>query len=59
MYPDAAKMKKQMNHANKRNIPFVVLVGEKELKSDSYTLKHMRSGEQETVTLKDLISKLQ
>ncbi|WP_417854978.1 histidine--tRNA ligase [Xanthomarina gelatinilytica] len=59
LYPDAAKMKKQMNHANKRNIPFVVLVGEKELKSDSYTLKHMRSGEQETVTLKDLISKLQ
>lgn len=58
LYPDAAKMKKQMNHANKRNIPFVVLVGEKELKSDSYTLKHMRSGEQETVTLKDLISKL-
>lgn len=59
LYPDAAKMKKQMNHANKRNIPFIVLVGEKELKSDSYTLKHMRSGEQETVTLKDLISKLQ
>lgn len=59
LYPDAAKMKKQMNHANKRNIPFVVLVGEKELKSDSYTLKHMRSGEQETVTLKNLISKLQ
>tara|TARA_R100001198_G_C5241849_1_gene219433 strand:- start:2710 stop:4092 length:1383 start_codon:yes stop_codon:yes gene_type:complete len=59
LYPDAAKMKKQMNHANKRHIPFVVLVGEEELKSDSYTLKHMRSGEQETVTLKDLISKLQ
>lgn len=59
LYPDAAKMKKQMNHANKRNIPFVVLVGEKELKSDSYTLKNMRSGEQETVTLKDLVSKFQ
>ncbi|HCY80735.1 MAG TPA: histidine--tRNA ligase [Xanthomarina gelatinilytica] len=59
LYPDAAKMKKQMNHANKRHIPFVVLVGEEELKCDSYTLKHMRSGEQETVTLKDLISKFQ
>ncbi|MFV0572057.1 MAG: histidine--tRNA ligase [Xanthomarina gelatinilytica] len=59
LYPDAAKMKKQMNHANKRNIPFVVLVGEEELKSDSYTLKNMSSGEQETVTLKDLISKFQ
>ncbi|MEO8932869.1 MAG: histidine--tRNA ligase [Xanthomarina sp.] len=57
LYPDAAKMKKQMNHANKRNIPFVVLVGDEEMKSNSYTLKNMISGEQEKVSLKDLISK--
>jgi histidyl-tRNA synthetase len=40
LYPDAAKMKKQMNHANKRNIPFVVLVGDEEITSNkvSYTL---------------------
>ncbi len=59
LYPEAAKMKKQMNHANKRNISFVVLVGEEEITSNSYTLKDMISGEQETVTLKDLISKFQ
>jgi histidyl-tRNA synthetase len=59
LYPDAAKMKKQMNHANKRNIPFVVLVGDEELKSDSYTLKNMISGEQEKISLVDLISKFQ
>ncbi len=56
LYPDAAKMKKQMNHANKRNIPFVVLVGDEEITSNSYTLKNMVSGEQHKVTLKELVS---
>ncbi|WP_166963485.1 histidine--tRNA ligase [Yeosuana marina] len=56
LYPDAAKMKKQMNHANKRNIPFVVLVGEEEITSNSYTLKNMISGEQQKLTLEELVS---
>jgi len=56
LYPDSAKMKKQMNYANKRNIPFVVLVGEEELKSQTYTLKNMNSGEQQKLTLSELIS---
>ena len=55
LYPDAAKMKKQMMHANKRNIPFVVLVGEEEIKSNTYTLKNMISGEQNKVALEVLI----
>jgi histidyl-tRNA synthetase len=59
LYPDAAKMKKQMNHANKRNIPFVVLVGDEEMRSGSYTLKNMISGEQVKISLEDLISKFQ
>lgn len=46
LYPDAAKMKKQMNYANKRNIPFVVLVGEEEIESQIFTIKNMISGEQ-------------
>lgn len=54
MYPDAAKMKKQMNHANKRNIPFVVLAGEKEMEEHKFTLKNMISGEQSTVTLEEI-----
>ena len=58
LYPDAAKMKKQMNHANKRTIPFVVLVGDEEINSNSYTLKNMISGEQEKVSLEALISKI-
>ncbi|SFZ92057.1 histidyl-tRNA synthetase [Flaviramulus basaltis] len=56
LYPDNAKMKKQMNHANKRNIPFVVLVGEEEMNSNIYTLKNMVSGEQHKVSLEDLIN---
>ncbi|WP_397362437.1 histidine--tRNA ligase [Olleya sp. R77988] len=58
LYPDNAKMKKQMNYANKRNIPFVVLVGEEELKNNQFTLKNMNSGEQDKVDLATLIAKL-
>ncbi|GGK16746.1 hypothetical protein GCM10007962_08770 [Yeosuana aromativorans] len=54
LYPEAAKMKKQMTHANRRNIPFVVLVGEQEMNSNTYTLKNMVSGEQKTVSLDEL-----
>ncbi|GAA4818827.1 histidine--tRNA ligase [Litoribaculum gwangyangense] len=58
LYPDSAKMKKQMNHANKRNIPFVVLVGEEEIKSNNYSLKNMVSGEQFKVSLEALVKHL-
>ena len=58
LYPDAAKMKKQMNHANKRSIPFVVLVGEEEINYNNYTLKNMISGEQEKVSLDSLVNKI-
>ncbi|MCL6296452.1 histidine--tRNA ligase [Jejuia spongiicola] len=56
LYPDAAKMKKQMNHANKREIPFVVLVGDEEMKSNTFTLKNMNSGEQFKLSLQELIN---
>jgi histidyl-tRNA synthetase len=58
LYPDNAKMKKQMNYANKRDIPFVVLVGEEELKNNVFTLKNMISGAQEKIVLDTLISTL-
>jgi len=58
LYPDDAKMKKQMNHANKRNIPFVVLVGDNEMEQDTYTLKNMISGEQYELSLDALAQKL-
>src|SRR5690606_28547876 len=58
LYPDADKMKKQMNHANKRAIPFVVLVGEEEVASNRFTLKNMISGEQFKVSFDELLHHL-
>jgi len=58
LYPDAAKMKKQMIYADKRNIPFVVLAGDTEMQSEVYNLKYMKSGEQESFNLEELINKL-
>lgn len=58
LYPDEAKMKKQMTHANRRDIPFVVLAGKEEMEQQKFTLKNMRSGEQFTVSQQDLVEKL-
>ncbi len=58
LYPDSAKMKKQMTHANRRNIPYVVLVGEEEMNSGMFTLKNMETGEQQKLKLEELLSVL-
>lgn len=55
LYPDAAKMKKQMGYADKRQIPYVVLVGSSEIESNTYTLKNMISGEQQQYTIEELL----
>ena len=55
LYPDAAKMKKQLNYANRRQIPYVVLVGASEVENNKYTLKNMQTGEQQVCTLKELL----
>ncbi|MDT8417980.1 MAG: histidine--tRNA ligase [Lutibacter sp.] len=55
LYPDSAKLKKQMNYANKREIPYAVMVGADEIKKNVYTLKNMQSGEQDVCDLKELI----
>ena len=51
-------MKKQMTHANRRNIPYVVLVGEEEMNSGMFTLKNMETGEQQKLKLEELLSVL-
>ncbi|WP_029036465.1 histidine--tRNA ligase [Salinimicrobium xinjiangense] len=58
LYPEEAKMKKQMAHANKRDIPFVVLAGAEEIENSKFTLKNMKTGEQSAVTLEELVTKL-
>ncbi|WP_456376683.1 histidine--tRNA ligase [Lutibacter sp.] len=55
LYPENAKMKKQMNYANRREIPYVVIVGENEVKNDNYTLKNMQTGKQQLCSLKELL----
>ena len=56
IFPDKAKMKKQMSYANAKNIPFVVLAGENEMAAGQVTLKNMESGEQTLVTTEELIA---
>lgn len=56
LYPEATKMKKQMNYANKRNIPFVVLAGEEEIVRNTFTLKDMHLGSQNVVNLTEMLS---
>ncbi|MCG6186684.1 histidine--tRNA ligase [Maribellus maritimus] len=55
IFPENAKMKKQMNYANKKDIPYVVLAGESEMNEGKFTLKNMESGEQKSVTAEELI----
>ena len=55
LYPDAAKMKKQMEYANDKKIPFVAIVGENEMNEGKVVLKNMESGEQRLVNIVQLI----
>lgn len=56
LYPDCAKMKKQMAHANAKGIPFVVLAGENEINQGKVTLKNMLTGDQQLVSAEELIA---
>ena len=58
IYPDEAKMKKQMTYANAAGIPFVAIIGETELEAGTITLKDMVSGTQEQLTTLQAIDKL-
>ena len=58
LYPEAAKMKKQMGYADAKKIPFVALVGENEMADGKINLKNMQSGEQESVGTDELIEKI-
>ena len=59
IYPDSAKMKKQMSYANDKNIPFVAIVGENEMNEGKLTLKNMTTGEQSLVTPEELLKAIQ
>jgi len=56
VYPDNLKLKKQLNYANSKSIPFVALIGSDEITSDTITIKDMNSGKQNSYTLEELIN---
>ena len=58
LYPDAAKMKKQMGYANSEKIPYVAIIGESELANGTVTLKDMTSGEQKEYGVEELVNLL-
>jgi histidyl-tRNA synthetase len=57
IYPDVVKLKKQLNYANKKNIPYVLIIGPDELKKAVCTLKNMVTGEQAEISIEELIEK--
>ena len=59
VYPDSAKMKKQMEYANRRGIPYVVIIGSEELAEGMATLKDMQRGEQIKVAIAELVQRIQ
>ena len=58
IFPDAAKMKKQMAYANAKQIPYVVLAGESEIAEGKVTLKNMTTGEQQMLTAEELVQSI-
>lgn len=58
LYPDCAKMKKQLSYADDNKIPYVAIIGENELKNNSITLKNMTTGQQQEISINELINTL-
>ena len=58
IYPDASKMKKQMQYANQKGIPFVAMTGETEMQAGKVMLKNMTSGEQKLVAPEDIATSI-
>jgi len=58
VYPDIVKIRKQFEYADKRNIPFVGVIGPNEIKNNTVMLKDMNSGKQEEVDIINLIKSI-
>ena len=59
LYPDKSKIDKQFKHADKRGIPFAVIVGESEMEREEFGLKNLATGKQQKVDFKTLVTLLQ
>ncbi|QCR22712.1 histidine--tRNA ligase [Pontibacter sp. SGAir0037] len=58
LYPEAVKLKKQMSYADQKNIPYVLLIGSEEIASGQLQLRNMQTGQQQSLTIKEVISHL-
>ncbi len=58
IYPESSKMKKQMEYANRRSIPYVVIIGSQELEESMATVKDMRSGDQQKVSFAEIVKSI-
>ena len=58
-YPKEVKIKKQMNYADQRSIPFVILIGPEEIKNDIFVVKDMRTGNQSKHSISSIVSTLE
>jgi histidyl-tRNA synthetase len=58
IYPSAEKIKKQMEYANKKQIPYVILIGDTEVAASKAVLKNMQSGDQQLLTIDELLQAL-
>jgi len=59
IYPDQTKIKKQLDYANKKMVSFAIVIGSEEIQSGALAFKNLSTGEQEKLTLQQIISKLQ
>lgn len=55
IYPDVTKLKKQLDYANKKKIPYVIVVGEDEMKSGKLSFRNMKTGDQQSLTLDEIL----
>ena len=58
VYLESGKMGKKFNYADKLSIPYVIVVGEEEVKTGLYSLRDMKTGEQKSLSLEDIVSQL-
>ncbi|AQY22782.1 Histidine--tRNA ligase [Riemerella anatipestifer] len=56
LYPEASKLKKQFTYAERKEIPYIVFVGEEEIKNKQVSIKNLATGEQKTISLEDFLS---
>ena len=59
LYPTDVKIKKQMDYANQKGIDYVIIIGQEELKSNNFKLKDMKSGDESTININNLLSEIE